>query len=1025
MHKQDSYRWIVVLGLATILALVNNGTCCADVMSDIYNWLKQLDGNANFPFKIQSDVVMIGRAHGPVSKGQYAEVISPIASATQHVGDLGTGVIEPEFNINVNGVRALIGFEIDNNALDTVDWDLTVNIIEIRNAKGVVFKFATEHWPLSKDYWVGKTHMLEFDVGNATLVSGTVTGYARPVTGQTTAVPMKTGNFSVKITRDPNNMAVGAFTIQVMPAAVLYIPSVGEGGKGNTWINYLNTYTQSTSLTTTLSKSNSVTKPTDAQYGNLEDLGSCLNLIQAGGKLSGTPAGGIVASILGSGLFGSSSANQTQGNSFQAANGRLLLNGGFTSETVGETKNAYVPVPGDDDEIKYFRGLRMAYVLNGDGQPTLVSLGFSEQIQKARIRDLVHDLAILQAQQPPPAPQYDPSDPNNEFRTSAKATAPPEVPGGKKAPVKQLRRINIPPSLLGRLAKPVTGSDSFITDLRDPDVISALIALDPLATCDPSVDPQDSRFNGRYQQASFVEEGGIHVLFLGYTADAGLLWDVRTDSTGQNCSFTSRTEVDQSSFLGKMLDLGPQTTQTTSATSSFGSAVQTVTDQSSLVTIHYEKTSEVADRGLEGWYDCAFGTIVLREVPNPHYFEGTAQDVSGSPLAHQLITLSVGGKTLTTRTDAKGHYVFHFYSPDVKPAKGKLTARGRTVSINVVPVKAALQRPTSGPTGSRSKIDEVKPQQGESGGTTETSDNKLEYTLTGKTPYYTGTPMQGRAPEGSFAPGTKVQLLKSAATGAAYSLVRSADGIQAFINTGALRSVPGIKVNTPPRVGLTGERVEGADQEKPPKNPIPIKRLDPNNTPIKDGVDMIPFDWKNLKLKHIVAPDTNFPGWYLVDGDTWLLSFPDDPDNTDGPKKAAERALEIIRHYRLNQQFFFGRPQRLVSYWMSDNRPPTGIFKGEEAIEIHPDKIEAKKVDGLWRVMDGDKRLVDFNDQEAEAQKCADVIKRYKFQYMCFMGPQHPYMTYFRLGGPSKPEQIKPTPIRTRPQPPRLPIGPR
>jgi len=187
---------------------------------------------------------------------------------------------------------------------------------------------------------------------------------------------------------------------------------------------------------------------------------------------------------------------------------------------------------------------------------------------------------------------------------------------------------------------------------------------------------------------------------------------------------------------------------------------------------------------------------------------------------------------------------------------------------------------------------------------------------------------------------------------------------------------------------------------------------------------MISFDWKKLQLKHIVPPETNTPGWYLVDGNLWLLSFPDDPDNTDGPKKAAERALAIIKHYRLNQQFFFGRPQRLVSYWMSENRPPVGPFPGEEAAEIHPDKIEAKNANGRWSVMDGDKLLVDFHDEEAEAKKCAEAIKNYKFQYMCFMGPYHPYMTYFRIGGSSEPVEIKPGPSRPRPVPLRRETGP-
>ncbi len=58
------------------------------------------------------------------------------------------------------------------------------------------------------------------------------------------------------------------------------------------------------------------------------------------------------------------------------------------------------------------------------------------------------------------------------------------------------------------------------------------------------------------------------------------------------------------------------------------------------------------------------------------------------------------------------------------------------------------------------------------------------------TPYYTGGPQQGRPPEGQLWPGTPVKVLQDAGS---YSLIRTADGIEAYIETAAI-GPPGVNV---------------------------------------------------------------------------------------------------------------------------------------------------------------------------------------------------------------------------------------
>ncbi len=58
------------------------------------------------------------------------------------------------------------------------------------------------------------------------------------------------------------------------------------------------------------------------------------------------------------------------------------------------------------------------------------------------------------------------------------------------------------------------------------------------------------------------------------------------------------------------------------------------------------------------------------------------------------------------------------------------------------------------------------------------------YEITAEVEYYTTGPQQGRPPDGTLPPGTKVDILRR--TGS-YSLVKSADGIEGYVSSDAVR----------------------------------------------------------------------------------------------------------------------------------------------------------------------------------------------------------------------------------------------
>jgi len=139
--------------------------------------------------------------------------------------------------------------------------------------------------------------------------------------------------------------------------------------------------------------------------------------------------------------------------------------------------------------------------------------------------------------------------------------------------------------------------------------------------------------------------------------------------------------------------------------------------------------------------------------------------------------------------------------------------------------------------------------------------------------------------------------------------------------------------------------------------------------------------------------------WKVVDGNHWILDF--------GAKQAdAERARDIIKHYGMNHICFVGRPsrsgQQLMMYFKVNNAAPSGVFPGEDAIPFNPNSVFAQAFGGRWKVTDGRMWMLDFGVSEANARKAVWIIKKYGFQYQCFVGRPNAPMMYFRIDGKGK-----------------------
>ena len=179
-------------------------------------------------------------------------------------------------------------------------------------------------------------------------------------------------------------------------------------------------------------------------------------------------------------------------------------------------------------------------------------------------------------------------------------------------------------------------------------------------------------------------------------------------------------------------------------------------------------------------------------------------------------------------------------------------------------------------------------------------------------------------------------------------------------------------------------------------------------TPIKPLIreDCIKFDPNLVEAKRVDGR------WKVVQGDMWMLDF-------DQSQTEAQKAAKIIKHYNMDSQCYVGRPGPSMEYWLVGGRPPIGKVSGEDAVAFNPSTVEAKMVNGSWKVVDGDHWILDFADNEAEAQTALGLIKKYEFDHICFVGRPDPGMTYFRRDGtPLTPGTVPPGP--GRPQPLRI-----
>ena len=188
-----------------------------------------------------------------------------------------------------------------------------------------------------------------------------------------------------------------------------------------------------------------------------------------------------------------------------------------------------------------------------------------------------------------------------------------------------------------------------------------------------------------------------------------------------------------------------------------------------------------------------------------------------------------------------------------------------------------------------------------------------------------------------------------------------------------------------PRVAYRDEGAPGTKRFVPGWVEINFSARKKVQTPPPGGMDedCIQFDYRNANVKKVNGR------WKITVGSMYLKDFGSKADE-------ARQSLRILQKYRMNKQCFIGRPDPSMEYYLVDGRAPSGTMQGEDCIGFDPTRVQAKKVNNRWKIVENSHWILDFDQNEGEARQALRVIKKYRFGNQCFVGRPKASMTYFR-----------------------------
>jgi hypothetical protein len=128
--------------------------------------------------------------------------------------------------------------------------------------------------------------------------------------------------------------------------------------------------------------------------------------------------------------------------------------------------------------------------------------------------------------------------------------------------------------------------------------------------------------------------------------------------------------------------------------------------------------------------------------------------------------------------------------------------------------------------------------------------------------------------------------------------------------------------------------------------------------------------------------------WEIKSGNVCLKDF--------GKKEhEAREAMNIIRRLNLTQRGTIGTPMPIMEYWLADGKAPRAFGSGLRLTPIDRSSVRVEAIQNHWCVRDNQRLLFNFGSQEQDARQALDVIQKYGFNQIGYVGSPTPSMIYF------------------------------
>jgi cathepsin L len=142
---------------------------------------------------------------------------------------------------------------------------------------------------------------------------------------------------------------------------------------------------------------------------------------------------------------------------------------------------------------------------------------------------------------------------------------------------------------------------------------------------------------------------------------------------------------------------------------------------------------------------------------------------------------------------------------------------------------------------------------------------------------------------------------------------------------------------------------------------------------------------KTVSLNDDCSPFTTDQARVLQVGGQWKVRSGNHTVANFTSRDDADKALGVIRHYRLTRQCYLGRPDWTFTYFLAGAATPRGAYTGESCTRFDLASLDVDKDGPAWKLRDGNQHIKKF-DREDDAWMAFAYLRRHAFDHQCSVG---------------------------------------